>query len=967
MYWRSIQKILKTEEQAKQNAARCFCITKNIPLPPAQSDGEDYVKFASSEPLSQPCSQPAWMASLTQQMRGSIDLSPAANQQPSSPMASSASSSSFSSSIRTKAESSVVCSQPSKQSQEAVQQSIPAHVDPNIVKKLENIHKMLKPTGVFVKSLPELYLKTYGESLGLDVFPYLQARKDCFNLEETIPGRIIVCPVTEATFKVEFNNNCNSRSSDSKEATSSPESLAASPASSAYSDNRQELQDSSGDTRLQLLEKGSELEVIFSYAYSSSEVYFQLALSEDIIYEIEEVLSQICVTPAPSDWAVPMVGDMVAASYQNGWYRAQICEVNSPKVKVYFFDYGNTESVDISELRPLPQEKVTQMTPPLALRCTLTPKQASFFRVDTHARLEELSTTNPVLRAVVLDNPDHCVVELQLQDGTPVDLHSIPDPLKVKQEQASQLSSSSEPDKLILPDTDAFAVYICQIRTECTVILRVVDTNYSDALDELEKEIADNFYLWPVPEEVKERQIFAAMVLATADEAEDECSIDQNKYHRVLVQHQNKDGSLTCYLPDHGDEETLHRNQLREIDSWLNRSLPYQAVLATLHGLDHVEEALKSITMEILLKLVNFTLPVYAVRYRNSQALEIDIVDTDKDQEVNVNESVKAALEEVREGLSQGKTLKDIMHTMFGSNSGSQADSSSATTPSAATEDDTDDVQASLGRLSVTGDGDEAQSKLKRVQNYVDDLLMNSPGQGAKLYTWNSSKQESPATAQLKALPPLPSYWSYAFFKSVSLYITWVESPSYFVAIPLEQQGALEKVEAAIAQYFSSSAIAAATLSEQGLYAVRSEGKYRRALYMGLVGGMAKIFFPDHHCYDTVEMGEILPLPEQFYSLPFLAYKMRLRAMKPYQCQDWPDKTVSWFKENYSHRALYAVIFSQDGRSASCKHTSGSASNIAPGTLAVRLIDTSGNDDVIVDEMMEQMEMAVNDSSQEQC
>ena len=40
-------------------------------------------------------------------------------------------------------------------------------------------------------------------------------------------------------------------------------------------------------------------------------------------------------TPAPSDWAVPMVGDMVAASYQNGWYRAQICEVNSPKVLPY--------------------------------------------------------------------------------------------------------------------------------------------------------------------------------------------------------------------------------------------------------------------------------------------------------------------------------------------------------------------------------------------------------------------------------------------------------------------------------------------------------------------------------------------------------------------------------------------------------------------------------------------------------
>ena len=105
-----------------------------------------------------------------------------------------------------------------------------------------------------------------------------------------------------------------------------------------------------------------------------------------------------------------------------------------------------------------------------------------------------------------------------------------------------------------------------------------------------------------------------------------------------------------------------------------------------------------------------------------------------------------------------------------------------------------------------------------------------------------------------------------------------------------------------------------------------------------------------------------------FFNLKFKIMSCTMStAMKPYQCQDWPDKTVSWFKENYSHRALYAVIFSQDGRSASCKHTSGSASNIAPGTLAVRLIDTSGNDDVIVDEMMEQMEMAVNDSSQEQC
>ena len=53
-----------------------------------------------------------------------------------------------------------------------------------------------------------------------------------------------------------------------------------------------------------------------------------------------------------------------------------------------------------------------------------------------------------------------------------------------------------------------------------------------------------------------------------------------------------------------------------------------------------------------------------------------------------------------------------------------------------------------------------------------------------------------------------------------------------------------------------------------------SEVKYQFYTFIS----QAKVFFPDHHSYDTVEMGEILPLPEQFYSLPFLAYKMRLRG-----------------------------------------------------------------------------------------
>ena len=89
-------------------------------------------------------------------------------------------------------------------------------------------------------------------------------------------------------------------------------------------------------------------------------------------------------------------------------------------------------------------------------------------------------------------------------------------------------------------------------------------------------------------------------------------------------------------------------------------------------------------------------------------------------------------------------------------------------------------------------------------------------------------------------------------------------------------------------------------------------------------------------------------------------------AMRPPQFQDWPEKTISWFKENISHKALFAVIFSQDGRPAGSKHTGISKSSIVPATLAVRLIDTGGEEDVIVDELMAEMGLAVNDPSQEE-
>ena len=92
-----------------------------------QNPGADYLKFASSEPSGQPCPQPTWMASLTQQLRGSIDLGPAGKQQPST---------------RPAAGLSQTNPGPVAQSQTTMQKSVSFTGDLHVAKKIEKIYKV---------------------------------------------------------------------------------------------------------------------------------------------------------------------------------------------------------------------------------------------------------------------------------------------------------------------------------------------------------------------------------------------------------------------------------------------------------------------------------------------------------------------------------------------------------------------------------------------------------------------------------------------------------------------------------------------------------------------------------------------------------------------------------------------------------------------------------------------------------
>eukprot|EP00058_Branchiostoma_floridae_P022523 XP_002608013.1 hypothetical protein BRAFLDRAFT_74965 [Branchiostoma floridae] len=97
------------------------------------------------------------------------------------------------------------------------------------------------------------------------------------------------------------------------------------------------------------------------------EVAVDLARKMELIAGLPEAISQNKQEPY-----MPQVGELCCALWEMDgmWYRAEVVEiVSNSQLKVFFLDYGNTETVTEANTRPIP-ESFTQC-PALALHCKL--------------------------------------------------------------------------------------------------------------------------------------------------------------------------------------------------------------------------------------------------------------------------------------------------------------------------------------------------------------------------------------------------------------------------------------------------------------------------------------------------------------------------------------------------------------------------------------------------------------------
>ncbi|XP_058470696.1 tudor domain-containing 6-like [Solea solea] len=112
------------------------------------------------------------------------------------------------------------------------------------------------------------------------------------------------------------------------------------------------------------IEVGGEEKVYVISAESVNHFYCHLARNSDVLHELAENIKQLIDHQQCTNHPVGLNSICFARYTDNQWHRGQIVEM-SPKFKVHLVDYGETLSVNESDLLPVPSEACLARSAPV--------------------------------------------------------------------------------------------------------------------------------------------------------------------------------------------------------------------------------------------------------------------------------------------------------------------------------------------------------------------------------------------------------------------------------------------------------------------------------------------------------------------------------------------------------------------------------------------------------------------------
>ncbi|KAG0320347.1 hypothetical protein BGZ99_004559 [Dissophora globulifera] len=168
--------------------------------------------------------------------------------------------------------------------------------------------------------------------------------------------------------------------------------------------------------------KKEYLDVVISDIRSGGHFYVQIINQQ--IQNLEKMMSELGIhhkkdSAAPANWK-PRVNETVSAKFteDNQWYRAKVIRnvAESKSVEVVYVDYGNSETIPLSRVCPLPSQfsSLPQQAHEAVLSYVKVPELGDDYGVEAANRFRDLVSDHQLVG--VVEQRDHNVMHLTLYD-----------------------------------------------------------------------------------------------------------------------------------------------------------------------------------------------------------------------------------------------------------------------------------------------------------------------------------------------------------------------------------------------------------------------------------------------------------------------------------------------------------------------------------------------------------------------
>ena len=328
-------------------------------------------------------------------------------------------------------------------------------------------------------------------------------------------------------------------------------------------------------------------DIVVIEVVSIQEIYVQTVTEESASYihtisEAVSLLSQFNTFVPPSSF--PPVGSLCCAKFSQDkmWYRCTIDSLCGDRASVFFVDYGNSDSVVLSDLAPCPEHCIS--LPLVAIKCGLAGLTSMTVQADMAIQFLKDHTTDCLLSAIVVSDCESIPqVHMKSDDMDLVEEMTKQGIISPKNSVAHPMVSDMEAMHLVT-DGSMSKVLVTEVSSPSEIFLQMVTSEVSEQLGKIENGI--NAMLESEPQMMSFLPVVGSLCCAKFQA--------DMLWYRVEVL-QIIESSCSVLFVDYGNKETVLLSDMAPCPSKFS-FFPLVAIKCSLSGLSTQFSHSKKIT-----------------------------------------------------------------------------------------------------------------------------------------------------------------------------------------------------------------------------------------------------------------------------------------------------------------------------------------------------------------------------------